>query len=389
RGRRRAHLDRTARRARFACNARRKPDAHHLLPLGPRAARADPALRHRGLVEALLAVSFVRTLVLVAIALGLGAWLWFVEAPKAIQEAKKDFLADFDPAAVEKIQLSYTDQPQIEIVKQDDNWKLTKPVAYPAEKSVVENFLTTIKEAKIERRLEENEAGSAQSYGLQAPNGSQGRIDLTLAGGKSVPAIILGIATPVGYQAFARRDGTGEVLVIPLLLQSSVKKTPTELRAKSMFPGFDSTGIKSVTIEKPDEKIELERKSEFAWALKSPLSDAADYESVRTMLDSIATIDALAFYDGAEVDRKAFGLDEGATRFRAVRDDGTEVAFTIGKAATDQPAGNYFERESDHQVVRAPDWVATKFMPPVGELRDKRFLSCRLDEVRSMKFGVA
>src|SRR5207253_2507668 len=117
RGRRRAHLDRTARRARFACNARRKPDAHHLLPLGPRAARADPALRHRGLVEALLAVSFVRTLVLVAIALGLGAWLWFVEAPKAIQEAKKDFLADFDPAAVEKIQLSYTDQPQIEIVK--------------------------------------------------------------------------------------------------------------------------------------------------------------------------------------------------------------------------------------------------------------------------------
>src|SRR5205085_4578167 len=172
RGRRRAHLDRTARRARFACNARRKPDAHHLLPLGPRAARADPALRHRGLVEALLAVSFVRTLVLVAIALGLGAWLWFVEAPKAIQEAKKDFLADFDPAAVEKIQLSYTDQPQIEIVKQDDNWKLTKPVAYPAEKSVVENFLTTIKEAKIERRLEKNEAGALESNGLQAPNDS-------------------------------------------------------------------------------------------------------------------------------------------------------------------------------------------------------------------------
>ncbi|HXC52719.1 MAG TPA: DUF4340 domain-containing protein [Candidatus Limnocylindrales bacterium] len=334
-------------------------------------------------------MSFVRTIILVVIAAALGAWLFFVEGPKALLEAKKDYLIDVDPADVEKIHLVYTDQPEIEIVKEAGNWKLTKPVAYPAEKSVVENFLNTVKDAKIERRLEKNEAGALSSYGLEGPNGSQARIELTLEGGKPLPAVLLGIATPVGYQAFARRDGSDEVLVIPLLLQSSAKKTPSELRAKAMFPGVDSTGIKTVTIEKPGEKIEVERKSEFAWEMKSPVNDTADQESMRSMLDSLATIDAVGFYDGAEVDRKAFGLDEGATHFRAQREDGSQIAFTIGKAATDQPAGNYFERESDHQVVKAPDWVAQKFMPGAAELRDKRFLSCKLDEVRSLRFSMA
>ena len=345
-------------------------------------------MRDRRLVEALFAVSFVRTLVLVAIVAGLGAWLWFVEAPKVLLEARKDYLVDVDTDDVEKIRLVYTDQPEIEVVKDGDGWKLVKPVEYPAEKSVIENFLKTMADAKIERRIEKEEVGPLASYGLEA-DGSQARIELTLEGGEQAPAVILGIATPVGYQAFARRDGSDEVLVIPLLLQSSARKNSLELRAKSMFPGVDTATIKRVTIERPGEKVELERKSEFAWDLKAPITDAADLESVRSMLDSIATIDAVAFYDGAEVDRTAFGLDDSATRFRATRDDGTEIAFRIGKAATDQPAGNYFERESDGQVIKSPDWVAEKFLPPVSELRERRFLSCKLDEIRSLKFTIA
>jgi len=123
--------------------------------------------------------------------------------------------------------------------------------------------------------------------------------------------------------------------------------------------------------------------------MTSPVDDSADVESVRSMLDSIATIDAIAFFDGDQVDRKAFGLDENATTFHALRDDGSKIGFTIGKEATDQPAGNYFERESDHQVIKAPDWVAKKFSPPAAELRDRRLLSCRLDEVRSLRFTLA
>jgi hypothetical protein len=340
-------------------------------------------------VEAFVAVSFVRTLILVAVAAALGAYIYFVEEPAAVQQEKANYLADFDPAAVTGVKLSYPDQDAIEVVREGDQWKLKLPIEYPAEKSVIDNFLTTIKDTKIERRLEKEEAGTLATYGLEGPTGTQARIEMTLEGGKQLPAIVLGNATPVGFQAFALRDGDDQVLVIPLLLQSSAKKTPLDLRSKPMFAGVDSTGIEHVTIEKPDGKIELDRKGDAAWFIQSPLEDAADAESVRSMLDSIATIDAVAFFDGPAADRKGFGLEEGATRFRAVRADGTSVGFTIGKEATDQPAGIYFERQSDHQVIKAPDWVAKKFLPDANDLRDKRLLSCKLDEIRSLKYTFA
>jgi hypothetical protein len=342
-------------------------------------------------VEALFAVSFVRTLILALVAAGLGAWLWFVEAPKLEQEARGDLLLDVDPSTTEKVRLAYPDGTSIEIVREGDKWRMTTPVAYPADKSSVENFLTTVKETKIERRLAKAEAGALASYGLEGETGSQARLEVTAAGGKPLPAVILGIATPVGYQAFARKEGTDDVLVIPLLLQSTVKKSPDELRHKTMFDAT-SAGVKKVTIARPAETIVLEREGtgdEAAWTLRAPRQDRADSESVRSMLDSLATIDAVAFFDGDKADRKAFGLEEGATRFTAQREDGSTIEFVLGKEAADQPAGFYFERTSDKQVVKVSDWVAAKFAPPLGELREKRLLSCRADEIRSLAFSIA
>jgi hypothetical protein len=341
-------------------------------------------------VEALFAVSFLRTLVLGLVAIGLGAWLWFVEVPKLELEAKADLLLDVDPATAEKVRLAYPDGTAIEVVREDGSWRLTTPVSYPADKSVVENFLNTVKETKIERRLAKTEAGTLATYGLEGETGSQARLEVTAAGGKPLPAVVLGTTTPVGYQAFARREDSDEVFVIPLLLQSTVRKSPDELRVKTMF---DTAGavFKKATIEKPGETIVLERQGgdDAGWVMRSPRQDRADSESVRSMLDSLATIDAVAFFDGDKADRSAFGLDEGATKFTAERDDGSTIAFTLGKEATDQPAGFYFERTSDNQVVKVSDWVATKFAPPADELRDKRLLGCRADEIRSLAFSIA
>lgn len=328
-------------------------------------------------------MSFVRTLVLIAVAGALSAWIFLVEAPRLEQEAKADFLLDIDPASVEKVRMEYPDGTSIEAVREGEEWKLTAPVAYPADSGVVANFLTTVQETKIERRLAKDEAGALSSYGLEGDTGSQARLEVTEKGGKALPAVVFGIATPVGHQAFARREGSDEVLVVPLLLQSTIKKNPDDLRRKTMFSG-ETESVNRVTITGPAGSIVLERRGENEWTLQSPLVDEADTESVRSMLDSIATIDATGFYDGDKADRAAFGLAEGATRFLATREDGSTIEFLIGKEAADPPAGLYFERTSDGQVVKAPDWVKAKFAPPVAELRQKRLLSCRADEILRM-----
>lgn len=331
-------------------------------------------------------MSFVRTLVLLLVAAGLGAYLWFVEAPKVAQEAKADLLLDFDPATIEKLRLAYPDGKEIALAKENGHWKMTAPVLYAADDTIVENLLRTIQETKIERRLAKGEAGQLSSYGLEGDRGSQARLEMTLAGGKALPAVVLGVTTPVGYQAFARREGSDNVLVIPLLLQSSARKEPDDIRLKQMFPGNDSSGVTKVTIEKGDQgatQIEVVRHGEADWTMTSPLTDSADTEAVRSMLDSMATIDAIAFYDGDKADRKAFGLDPG-TRLHVQKENGSTIDFAIGDDAKDAPAGNYVERLSDRQVVKVGDWVRKKFLPEPNELRQRRLLSCRTEDIRRM-----
>lgn len=332
-------------------------------------------------------MSFVRTLLLVVVAAGLGAWLWFVEKPGLEQEARSNILLDFDPAAVERIGLAYPDGTTIGVVRENGAWKLTSPVVYAAEQSMIDNFLTTVKDAKIERRLTADEAEAPASYGLDSETGSQGRLELTLAGGVKLPAIRVGIATPVDYQAFVRKEGDDDILVIPLLLHSSVRKTTDELRRKSLF-GDEAGGFTKVVLEKPDERIELEQRGEGAWAMLSPVADDADAEAVETMLSSLASIDAVKFFDGDAADRAAFGLAEGATLFTATRADGSSLRFTLGKEATDAPAGFYFERASDRQVAKVPDWVAKTFAPEAAELRGRRLLACKADEILRLSWTV-
>ncbi|HEY2775707.1 MAG TPA: DUF4340 domain-containing protein [Candidatus Binatia bacterium] len=332
-------------------------------------------------------MSFVRTLVLLVVASAMGAWLYFYEEPKAEQEARANILLDFEPATIDKLRLAYPDNTEIVAQKDGDNWKLTAPVAYPADKSVVENFLNTIKETKIERRLAKTEAGPLATYGLDGERGSQARVELTDHAGKALAAIVLGGTTPVGYQAFARKEGNDDVLVIPLLLQSSAKKTPFDLRSKVLFESVDDAATDHVTIARPANTIDLVRVDDAHWKMNSPIQDAADTETVRSMIDSIATIDTIAFFDGPQADRKAFGLDETATHFTATMKDGKTVEFLVGKTAADPPAGNYLERSSDHQVVKVPDWTAKKFSPEVNEVRDKRLVTCKVDEIRSMTWG--
>ena len=332
-------------------------------------------------------MSFLRTLVLAVVAAALGAWLWMVEAPRMEEQAKADVLLDFDPGRVAKVRLSYPDGSGIGLAREEGAWKLTSPVVYAAEKGMVENFLTTVKEARIERRIGRDEAGDASTYGLDSETGRQGRLELTLDDGTVLPAVRVGIATPVGFQAFVSRAGSDEVLVVSLLLHSSVRKTPLELRRKSLFDADAGDAVR-VSIAGPGRTIDLARGEDGDWKMLAPLADDADDDAVSAMLASVASIDATGFFDGDSADRAAFGLVEDATRFVATRADGSTLAFALGREAPDPPAGIYFERKADSQVAKVPDWVATKFAPATDELRGRRFLSCRADEVLSIEWTV-
>lgn|GEM_PF-1247391 len=341
-------------------------------------------------------MSFLRTSIFAVFAIALGFYIYLFEAPKIAIEAKGDRIVDVDAAQIERIKLTYPDATAIELARRDGAWRLVAPIDTAADSNAVDQFVGALRDATIERRIAKSEAETSASYGLDTATGTRARLELTLAGGKTLPAVIVGNTTPVDYHAFVRVEGSDDVLLTPLIFHTSIKKTAFDFRTKALLH-VDPQSVVRLTIEKASRKIKLEKNGD-RWALTSPAADSADTEAVRALVSTLPTIESIAYFDGAEVDRAKFGLDSPSLSVKADLDGGGAAAFKLGAADEAAPAGSYFERIHDGQastsatdaagtlVAKVADWVATTYGISPEDVRDRNLVHCRADDVVKMAY---
>ncbi len=329
-------------------------------------------------------MSFLRTSLIAALALVIGLYIYFFEVPKMETEAKGDRIVDVDAAQLGHIKLTYPDAKPVELARRDGGWRLLAPVDAPADSNAVDQFVTALRDAVVERRIPKSEAGTPASYGLDSATGTRARLELTLTGGKTLPAIVVGDTTPVDFHAFVRIEGNDEVLVTPLLFHTSVRKAGFDFRTKALLH-VDPQAVTRLTVEKAGVAMQLERKGDD-WALLAPMADRADTEAARALVSALPTMEAIAYFDGPEVNRAGFGLDRPSVSVTAEIAGGAAVAFNLGAADEQAPAGSYFERRQDGQVAKVAAWVATSYGVNVNEVRDRKLVRCKADDVVKMAY---
>ena len=107
------------------------------------------------------------TVILIILLLGLGAYVYWVELPKAEQEAKKKTLFDFTAANVTEVDLTYADR-EIVLKKPGEEWRLAKPIDSPADQTTAKNLVNAIAECEVKKTLDET-ATDLPQYGLEPP----------------------------------------------------------------------------------------------------------------------------------------------------------------------------------------------------------------------------
>lgn len=330
-------------------------------------------------------MSFLRTSLIALIAVALGLYIYFFEAPRMAEEARGEHVVDVEEAQVERIKLTYPDAKPVELERKEGAWRLLSPIEAPADPKAVVQFLDSLRDPVIERHIPMSEAESLASYGLEGQTGTRGRLEITLAGGKTLPAVIVGNTTPVDFHAFVRVEGNDEILLTPLIFHTTFAKKSFDFRNKTLL-NVDPQAIEKLTIDKPDAKVVLEKKA-GEWALLSPMSDRADAEAVRGLTSTLPTIEAIAYFDGAEADRGRFGLDKPSLTVTADVTGAAPASFKLG--ATDEkdpPAGTYFERSGDGQVAKVADWVSKTYGIGPNDVRDRRLIRCKQADVVRMAF---
>lgn len=223
-------------------------------------------------------------LVLLALAVGLGAYIYFVESerdPSGTEARDKAF--SVAAADIAELTIRAATAETTTLRRTDGAWSLVAPVAAPADSVVVDSIVSSLESMEIERVLDENPTALAQ-FGLEVP-----RVQVTFktAGGAS-HQLSLGSDTPTRSGIYARVDDNPRLLLVPAFLETTFDKTSFDLRNRRVLD-VTREAIDRVTLAaRGTAPVELRREG-VDWRLAAPIAARADFSPSDGLVSRIAT----------------------------------------------------------------------------------------------------
>jgi hypothetical protein len=302
----------------------------------------------------------------------LGAYLYWVEVPKARQEATKAKLVDTSADAVTGIDLVYPDR-EIVLTKRDGGWALTKPLEAPADDTAVKAVLGAITGAEVQKTIDVSPSDLA-SFGLDTPDPT---VRLTTASG-DLPPIAVGKNSAIGGKTYVR-VGDGQITLTPASLKVALNKQPKDLRDKQLL-NFKDDDVTRVDVAPADgETVTLVKKDKDAWTIE-PGDQVADLTEVRSYLSALRTTRAVDF---PETDAAAAGLDKPQLTVTVAFDKGAPPqTLLVGKETTQGTQKQVFAKRGDQPtIVALGDWSLRTLAKDAWQFRDKTVLGFSADRV--------
>jgi hypothetical protein len=291
------------------------------------------------------------------------------DATRPVADYRDKAVLAFDRSGVTGIDVAGPDEV-IGVESADGKWRLTRPLARPADADAVNDFLEKLGAARVKEFVAENPA-SLQAYGLDRPV----RVDIHTGRDKdrATKSLLVGRPDPAKQGVYAMRPGEPSVLLLPEDLDKAVPRSAAAVRDKTVFP-FDREKVARVEIDGPRGTVTLARENN-QWKITAPEALAADQTEASALLQKLQGLKAQAFLteDASGIPRY---LAKPALRV-IVTDDGGR-ASTLLLAPSSERRGN---QPSAYAAVaeRGPvALVSASALDDLGrtanDLRDRRLL---------------
>ncbi|MEO8071303.1 MAG: DUF4340 domain-containing protein [Acidobacteriota bacterium] len=282
-------------------------------------------------------------LVLLILALGLGAYVYFVEAKRDPDAAtKKDKVFTVETGKIDQVDVRAASGEVTTVKKQGDKWQVTAPISAAADQSAVTALVSTIETLEAQKTLEENPA-SVSAYGLEPARFS---VAFKLAGDAATHRLNVGNRTPTGSDVYARVDGQPKLFLLSAYLEDSLNRTTFSLRDKTALT-FPPDTTDAMTVEAPGSPVVTLSRKDNTWQLTAPAAARADYAAVDGMVSRLSQLQMKSIVSDAAPspkDMTTYGLDKpkllvtvgsGSSRaalaIGANKDDATVYARDVSK----------------------------------------------------------
>ena len=297
---------------------------------------------------------------------------WAPEREKA--ESRKGRVFAAEPADVTAVELKRRDDT-VRAARAGEAWELKAPVQARGNRAGIEETLTTVLMARMDREIESNPAGLAD-FGLDTPAAD---VTLTLKNGTTL-GLALGSKSPTGVWVYAREHGKPAVFVVPDGVLREATKPVAEFRDRTIlaFDRKDVTGVDVVAEGEPMAVIH----ADSAWRITRPVALPADGQMVGDMLEKLAAARVKEFVAETPPSLGTYGLDRPVrVTVHTGRDkDRASRTLLLGRVDADKK-GVYAMREGERSVLLVPEDVARAVPRTVAALRDKQLVAVDRDKI--------
>lgn len=287
------------------------------------------------------------TVVLLVVAVGLGAYIYFVERHRdpASTPEPNEKLFTFDADDVTELEVRAEDGATTALRQDDGVWSVIAPVETAADDVSATSLAATLSSLEINRVLDEGPVDLAP-FGLDAPGIE---IGVAAAGVEGGERLLIGDETPTGTDRYAKLGGSDRVFLIPGYHRTTLNKTTFDLRDKTVLD-FDRDAMDRFEVVSGERTIELVKDGDD-WRLAAPLAAAADFGTVEGLIGSLGSgrMRAVAAEDADALEE--YGLDAPAHTVSLHAGSAT-ATLHVGAETED---GTYYAHDAARPLVFTVD----------------------------------
>ena len=315
---------------------------------------------------------------LAVLLIGLGGFFYFYEvrgaADRERAESRKGRVFTVEAADVTTLELKRPDET-VTLKRDGDVWRLTSPITARGNRGTVDETLTTVLTAKVDREIEAK-PGSLTDFGLEKP---AAQVLLTLKDGKQL-GLDLGAKSPTGVWVYAREQGKPAVFVLGDSVLRDATRPVVDFRDRTIL-AFERRDVTGVDIATDAETIAIEPVAD-KWRITRPVTLPADTAEMNDLLEKLATAKVKEFVAEAPRSKESYGLERpvklsvhtGKDKDRATR------TLLVGRVDAEKK-GLFAMREGESSVLLLPEEIGKLVPRNVAAIRNKQLVEFDREKV--------
>lgn len=213
---------------------------------------------------------------------------------KGLHDLRHKKLFAFKREDVERVRILRSGDPEMELAKEGDGWKILLPFRARASETEVDQILNKLTTLKAETFVDEAPKDLAD-YGLERP---VWKIEVVLKPDRTKATLLIGSlhqAQGKGY-LYAKREERPGVVSLGMDLIGTFAKEAEEFREKKVIP-FKTWKVRKVVLDGKGLDVTLEKRDGQKWWIEAPIEARADGIKMSALLGAVNRLEGLEFLE--------------------------------------------------------------------------------------------